>query len=228
MSLLDRYVSDPKNDGTYVLWLGPESTAQLWKEVEALEAKTCPNVVVSGGTSYCALAESSVQKLREERDDAKSQLQAVLDHAVKLKELHATEGGMKMHLEQHPEISQFIAHAFASMVAASANYTEMQFEPAIANGTRITVLIQKHAGKTPHELRMEAEKERDALQNEVRRMMHGFTGFSMEEGAKMQAEFRELRKHAEALVKALVDDWNDETVHIIDAYHTAFPKEPKP
>jgi hypothetical protein len=51
------------------------------------------------------------------------------------------------------------------MVAASPNYTEMKFD-LVARGEKyewVTVLIQKGSGKTPHQLRQEAERERDEL-----------------------------------------------------------------
>lgn len=78
-----------------------------------------------------------------------------------IKELHATEGSMDLYIQQNPEHAQFMAHCFASLVAESPNYTEMQFDllaPLDSRLQRLTVTIQKCGGKTPHELRMAAEK----------------------------------------------------------------------
>lgn len=80
MSLLDRYVS--KGTTGPVLWLGLESTAQLKAEIVALEAQAqaCPNVVTGAeGTAYCALAESTVKKLTEERDALRKHAEELYD-----------------------------------------------------------------------------------------------------------------------------------------------------
>jgi len=79
---------------------------------------------------------------------------------VMLKELHATEGGMEVHIKQNPHKAQWVAQCFAELVATSPNYTEMRFDTKAIkkNGVEwITVTVQKGSGKTPHELRRQAE-----------------------------------------------------------------------
>lgn len=84
---------------------------------------------------------------------------------AELEEMHAKPGSMEIAIKQNPAQAQWVAQCFASMVAASPNYTEMKFD-LVAKGEKwewLTVLIQKGNGKTPHQLRHEAEKERDEL-----------------------------------------------------------------
>lgn len=84
---------------------------------------------------------------------------------VKLQQLHMTERAMEIHLKQNPELAQWVAQCFAYLVADSPNYTEVKFE-LIAKGSKfewVTVLIQKGNGKTPHQLRTEAEAELASL-----------------------------------------------------------------
>ena len=81
-----------------------------------------------------------------------------------LKELHATPGAMEITVKQRPELAQWVGQCFAEMVASSPNYTEMRFDTRKPESWEwITVTVQKGTGKTPHTLRMEAEKERDEL-----------------------------------------------------------------
>jgi hypothetical protein len=74
-------------------------------------------------------------------------------------ELHATPGKLKLMVTQNPVIAQFIALSFANLVHSSKNYTELKFETADPDTSElITVLVKKYDGKTPHELRIEAEQ----------------------------------------------------------------------
>jgi hypothetical protein len=81
-----------------------------------------------------------------------------------LKELHTTPGAMEIIVKQRPELAAWVGQCCAEMVASSPNYTEMRFDTRKPESWEwITVTIQKGTGKTPHTLRMEAEKERDEL-----------------------------------------------------------------
>lgn len=81
-----------------------------------------------------------------------------------LEELHATPGAMEIAVKQRPELAQWVGQCFSEMVASSPNYTEMRFDTRKPESWEwITVTVQKGTGKTPHTLRMEAEKERDEL-----------------------------------------------------------------
>lgn len=76
------------------------------------------------------------------------------------------ESKMDIKIQQDPAIAQWTAKCFASMVANSPNYTEMRFDLCgsyLGKYEWITVHIQKGNGKTPHQIRIEAERERDEL-----------------------------------------------------------------
>lgn len=87
-----------------------------------------------------------------------------------LKQLHATPGGMEIHIQQHPECAQWVAKCFAEMVASSPNYTELKFDlhPKYADKWEwLTVLITKGNGKTPHQIRQELEFELSELKKRL-------------------------------------------------------------
>ena len=93
---------------------------------------------------------------------------ATIDSLAVLKglELDMDEGKMDIKIQQDPALAQWIAKGFVSMVAESPNYTEMKFDLSGEYRGKfewITVHIQKGNGKTPHQLRQEAEQERDQL-----------------------------------------------------------------
>jgi len=85
---------------------------------------------------------------------------------VRLRKLHATENGMDMEIEQRPEAAHWVAKCLAALVADSPNYTELTMDH-VSCRYPILVTVQKKIGKTPHELRLEAERERDALRKQV-------------------------------------------------------------
>ena len=65
---------------------------------------------------------------------------------------------------------QLMVDALADQFVESgaANYIEMQFHSEATGPLLFT--LQRVDGKTPHQLRAEAEKERDALRNKIERM----------------------------------------------------------
>jgi hypothetical protein len=82
-----------------------------------------------------------------------------------IEEMHTKPGSMEISIKQNPAQAHWVSQCFAAMVASSPNYTEMKFD-LVARGEKyewVTVLIQKGNGKTPHQLRQEAERERDEL-----------------------------------------------------------------
>ena len=88
----------------------------------------------------------------------------VVNGLAKIEKLHVKDGAIDIFIQQNPAQAQYIVKCFANMVASSPNYTEMKFELVEKDKFEwITVLIEKGNGKTPHQLRMEAEKERDEL-----------------------------------------------------------------
>ena len=77
---------------------------------------------------------------------------------------------LDMVIQQDPAIAQCVAKCFASLVAGAPNYTELTFELCEkykGKYEHITVLIQKINGKTPHQLRIDAERERDDLRAQL-------------------------------------------------------------
>jgi hypothetical protein len=90
------------------------------------------------------------------------------DSLAEIERLHAEPGSMELTLRQNPAMAQWVAHCWAAMLAKSKNYTELRFECAMP-GTWdwIAVLIKKGSGKTPHQLREQAERERDELKSQI-------------------------------------------------------------
>lgn len=91
---------------------------------------------------------------------------AIVEGIAVLKGLDMEKGHMDIKIQQDPALAQWMAKCFASMVADSPNYTETKFD--LCGHYRgkfewITVHIQKGSGKTPHQMRQEAERERDEL-----------------------------------------------------------------
>ena len=90
-----------------------------------------------------------------------------------LEELHVTPGAMEITVKQRPELAQWVGQCFAEMVASSQNYTEMRFDTRKPESWEwITVTVQKGTGKTPHTLRIDAEKERDELRAILESKVH--------------------------------------------------------
>lgn len=81
-----------------------------------------------------------------------------------LKSMKMDDRTLDMAIQTQPEMAQYVGKCFAAMVANSPNYTEMQFtvnEKYHGKWEHLTVTIQKFNGKTPHQLKVEAEQERD-------------------------------------------------------------------
>jgi mannose/fructose-specific phosphotransferase system component IIA len=68
-----------------------------------------------------------------------------------------------------PMLIEMFAHQFKESHAG--NYLEMQFTSSqILPSEQFVVRVQKVAGKTPHQLRLEAEEQRDALRAELKHL----------------------------------------------------------
>lgn len=81
-------------------------------------------------------------------------------------------GKMELRIQQDPAIAQWVCACFAEMIAKSPNYTEMQFTLDSTRGKfeRMFVLIQKHNGKSPHQLRQQAQADREELRECLRKV----------------------------------------------------------
>ena len=94
----------------------------------------------------------------------------VCDGLSKLKELNMDEAGIEMAIQTDPALAKHIATCFVSLVADSPNYTEMMFDikgSYLGKYEWVTVTVQKGSGKSPHELRRQAETERDDLRRRL-------------------------------------------------------------
>lgn len=86
---------------------------------------------------------------------------------AQIQEMYAKPGAMELAIKTDPALSQYIAMCFAELVRKSENYTEMKFDVQPANGEWLIVTVQKGKGKTPHQMRQNAEYERDAFKRDL-------------------------------------------------------------
>lgn len=122
-----------------------------------------------------------------------------------LKELHVKPGGMEAHIEFNPEVAQWIGKCLAYIVMKSPNYTEMQYQ-ACGRNTEfngewvgpITVTVQKQWGRTPHQLRVKAELQRDELASALEELVGeadlGEVDLDEEDKAKLERARAALRR----------------------------------
>ena len=97
----------------------------------------------------------------------------IIDGSAELKALCLEPNKLEMEIKLRPELKEYIALCLAEIVRESPNYTEMKFNTVAKteDGVEwITVLVKKGSGKTPHELRVQAEKERDEARDELVRI----------------------------------------------------------
>ena len=105
----------------------------------------------------CLQSAATIRELSAKVEALEAKEAATRESIALIEELHATPGAMQVHIKQSPAQSEYIAQCFAAMVAKSPNYTELTFRTRTADGPQITVLVQKCDGKTPHQLRAEAD-----------------------------------------------------------------------
>ena len=93
---------------------------------------------------------------KEQLDEALAELKAFKYSIAFIEELHLTPGAMVSHIRQNPALRECVAQCFAAILGDAPNYVELSFNTR-AGDKLITVTIGKHAGKTPHQKRAEAE-----------------------------------------------------------------------
>ena len=125
--------------------------------------------IISAWANKTSLEQANAA-LRAEVERLKAELETHLQSLAHFTEIHATKGGMDLHIQQHPVLREMIAKTFATMVLNSPNYTEMTFSVMAEPEKRITVTVKKAEGKTPHQLRIEAEQQRDAFKADADRL----------------------------------------------------------
>ncbi len=95
---------------------------------------------------------------------------------IKSFNIQSKEGNEKLDItiQQKPEVAHWVGKCFASMIYDSPNYTELKFDVCGKYKDKfewITVTVKKGNGKTPHQLKSEAERERDELKVELNRLL---------------------------------------------------------
>jgi len=102
-----------------------------------------------------------VRELESEYDRLQDQLTKALAGEITLESLVARNGGMTATFRT--QVATIMAAAFHGILQEfdAENYVEMQY--ATKDGERGSVRVQRHLGKTPHELKLEAEQRLVAL-----------------------------------------------------------------
>ncbi|OMG61499.1 hypothetical protein AUR59_020280 [Stutzerimonas balearica] len=107
---------------------------------------------------------SDYDALLEENQQLRQLTSEKVINATMLREFVARDGGLTIGLEGGA--CALMAQAFGQQMYESEalNYIEASFDsPDYPELGQITVTLKREAGKTPHQLRKEAEAERDAL-----------------------------------------------------------------
>lgn len=105
--------------------------------------------------------QSDYWAMKRDRDEWKARADELMgekNQLVMLKELHVSGNRFEMTLEPAKEIMCHIVDACRVMVSTAPNYVECSVR---GGGDQYWLTIRKAAGKTDHQMRMEAEKDRD-------------------------------------------------------------------
>lgn len=113
-------------------------------------------------------AAKTIERLRSENENLRKALAEKVVSQTMLRELSAGNGSINAAFEGGA--AHLLADAFADQFLESeaTNYLEVHLHSA-ATGP-LVVTLQRVNGKTPHQLRAEAEKERDALRAKIEAM----------------------------------------------------------
>lgn len=106
-----------------------------------------------------------IKDLRNKNKTLREELFTAQSALCCIESLNITSENAEAVMKQHPGLTLAIGAAFANLVVEAPNYVEMEYLPAYEpdSGEKIVVLVRKVSGKTPHELRKDAEAERDAI-----------------------------------------------------------------
>lgn len=141
----------------------PDDRSQLEEDIQALDDITLAvDAEISGSESGNAL--------QAENDELRALLTERVLNESRVKSFIANHGGFSIEMEGGA--FAIMAEAFAKQLyeSSASNYLELQFESdEYASLGQIVMTVKRETGKTPHMLRVEAEAQRDALQeaNEV-------------------------------------------------------------
>ena len=88
-----------------------------------------------------------------------------------LESLEADTRRMEVRIKTIPGLKEHMALCMAEILGDAPNYTEMKFDLVAPKGDEgfewVTVTIRRDRGKTPHQLRLEAEEKLVKAQNEI-------------------------------------------------------------
>lgn len=110
---------------------------------------------------------SEIERLTQENEALRAALSEKVIDSTKLRAFLPADGGFTIGLEGGP--CALLADAFGEQLYTSdvINYLQLTFTSSTYPDLgQIVVTLQRCKGKTPHELRMDAEQERDQLKAE--------------------------------------------------------------
>lgn len=96
------------------------------------------------------------------------ELEGMIETPPTLEEMIYRNGELKIEL-RHPFAVQAMAASFMDTLGEAPNYAEAHLTDTKTR-TPLTVTVQKVSGKTPHQLRIEAESERDKARERVKEL----------------------------------------------------------
>lgn len=144
-------------------------TDEMTRTLRVLAQLMNEDGVFGSETLYHAVALLDAQAA--EIDRLRNLLSEKVIDSTRLREFVVRNGGLNIELEGGA--CALMAQAFGKQLFESGaeNYIEASFEsPDYPDIGQITVTVRREAGKTPHELRVIAEKQRDQLRAEVERL----------------------------------------------------------
>lgn len=141
-------------------------------------------------------SEKENAKLREALVEKVVSETMLRDLSIRGGSIHASFEGGAMHLLVDAFVEQFVE-------SGATNYLEMQFHSNVTGP--LVVTLQRVNGKTAHQLRAEAEKERDALRAELTDLRNSMT-FRTSLIGRIEAEREDLH----ALIAAVKKQVNAE------------------
>lgn len=116
---------------------------------------------------------AEIEQLKAETADLRDALAYKVIDSAKLRSFVPDDGGFKIGLEGGP--CALLADAFGEQLYTSdaINYLQLTFTSgAYPDLGEIVVTLQRCTGKTPHELRIDAEQARDLLKVDADRFRH--------------------------------------------------------
>lgn len=233
-------------DASYIVAVQPKVVRGLLDEIERLNALVIERETVRIGQSLQRhddqkqideLVALGIQQDKDEIARLKAEIAALRDaladkvvDSTKLRSLVPEDGGFTIGVEGGA--AALMADAFGEQLYTSdaINYLQMTFTSgAYQDLGQIVVTLQRCTGKTPHELRIDAERERDRWQHNYEHLIEQHmprTGHGCEEGwsrvveaRELQAENEELRRDAERY-RWLRESKNTEGPSMVSVYAT--------